>query len=118
MRLGLHFKADDPAAAMEPQRVFEAAWRLDEFGIGGEVIPTPGHTPGSASVFLDNGAALVGDLATGHLLFGYPAPPLVASDLALNFQSLRAILARQPQIVYVTHGGPFKPSAVNQRLKL
>lgn len=101
--------APDRAPALEPDIVFEEAWRLDEYGVAGRVIPTPGHTPGSVSVLLDSGEAIVGDMVMGQLmgLLHRPGPPPVAWDLERNWESLRQLLALSPRIVYVGHGGPF-----------
>jgi hypothetical protein len=44
--------------------------RLDTFGVRGRIMHTPGHTPGSISLVLDDGAALVGDLLMGGWLAG------------------------------------------------
>ncbi len=106
------------APACEPDIVFEEEWRLDEYtstplsasGVAGRVIHTPGHTPGSVSVLLDSGEALVGDLVMGRLmgLLPKPGPPIVAWDLERNRESVRRLAALAPRIIYVGHGGPFK----------
>ena len=111
----------DRALAFEPDIVFEGEWRLDEYtstslsagGIAGRVIPTPGHTPGSVSVLLDSGEAIVGDMVIGDFLrlLRRPGPPLVAWDLERNWESVRQLLAFSPRIVYIGHGGPFKDLA-------
>jgi glyoxylase-like metal-dependent hydrolase (beta-lactamase superfamily II) len=85
---------------------FEQEWRLDEYGVAGKVLHTPGHTAGSASVLLDSGEAVVGDLVTGPMLpwgrrFGLP---FVAMDVARDRESIRRLAALQPAFVYVTHG--------------
>jgi len=117
-RLGAQMVASDPAIAFEPDIVFETPWRLDDYGIAGEVIHTPGHTPGYITLLLDNGEAIVGDLATGNWLFPKrAAPPLVAWDLDRNWASLRALLDRHPTRLYITHGQPFAPEALYTLLK-
>ncbi|MGC9357895.1 MAG: MBL fold metallo-hydrolase, partial [Anaerolineae bacterium] len=96
---------------VEPDIVFEEAWRLDEYGVAGEVMPTPGHTPGSVSVILDSGEIIVGDMMGRDFLSlrRRAGPPFVAWDLDRNFRSLREVLARHPHTIYVTHGGAFSP---------
>jgi len=76
----------------------------------GRVIPTPGYTHGSVSVFLDSGEAIVGDLVMGKLmgLLPRPGPPIVAWDLERNLESVRQLVALSPRVVYVGHGGPFE----------
>jgi len=115
MRLGARFASPAPNSALEPDIVFDAAWRLDEYGVAGEVIPTPGHSPGSVSVLLDSGEAIVGDMAMGSLLFRNRATrPIIAWDLDRNWASLRAVLDRDPKIVYITHGQAFAPDVLRQ----
>lgn len=109
----LRFAPSRPASTLEPDIVFDAAWRLDEYGVAGEVIPTPGHSPGSVSLLLDSGAAIVGDLVMGSMLFPKRAtPPLIAWNLERNWVSLRAVLERQPHIVHITHGQAFAPEVL------
>ncbi len=100
----------DCAPAFEPDIVFEEKWRLDEYGIAGQVLPTPGHTPGSVSVLLDSGEAIMGDVVMGDFLrlLRRPGPPIVAWDLEQNRESACRLLALSPRIVYVGHGGPFE----------
>lgn len=108
----------EAAPACEPDIVFEDEWRLDEYGIAGRVILTPGHTPGSISLLLESGAAVVGDLVMGKLmgLIHKPGPPLVAWDLDENWASLRRLLSLAPRILYVGHGGPFDDLAALEKL--
>jgi hydroxyacylglutathione hydrolase len=100
----------DRAPAFEPDIVFEEEWRLDQYGVAGQVILTPGHTPGSVSVLLDSGEAIVGDLAMGQLMsiIHRPGLPIVAWDLERNRESVRRLVALSPRVVYVGHGGPFE----------
>ncbi len=108
----------DRAPAFEPDIVFEDEWRLDKYtsaplsasSVAGRVILTPGHTPGSISVLLDSGEAIVGDLVMGQLmgLIRKPGPPIVAWDLERNQESVRRLAALSPRVVYVGHGGPFE----------
>jgi glyoxylase-like metal-dependent hydrolase (beta-lactamase superfamily II) len=105
------------APAFEPDIVFEDEWRLDEYtstllsasGVAGRVLLTPGHTPGSVSVLLDSGEAIVGDLVMGQLMgiIHKPGPPIVAWDLERNRESVRLLASLSPRVVYVGHGGPF-----------
>ena len=116
------------APAFEPDIVFEEEWRLDEYtstllsasGVAGRVLHTPGHTPGSVSVLLDSGEAIVGDVVMGQLMgmIRQPGPPIVAWDLGRNRESVRQLAALSPRVVYVGHGGPFEDlSALIKRYK-
>lgn len=114
----MRFTSPGQESALEPDIVFDAPWRLDEYGVAGEVIHTPGHSPGSISLLLDNGEAIVGDLVMGHMFFPKrPMPPRIAWDMERNWASLRAVLDRQPKIVYITHGQAFAPEVLQQLLK-
>jgi hydroxyacylglutathione hydrolase len=118
MRAGARMAMSNADAVLEPDIVFDAPWRLDDYGIAGEVIHTPGHTPGSVTLLLDSGEAIVGDLAMGSILFPKRAtPPLIAWDLDRNWASLRAVLDRHPTTIYITHGRPFPPAALEALLK-
>ncbi len=99
------------APPVEPDIAFDAAWRLDAYGLAAEVIPTPGHTPGSVSVLLDSGEAVIGDILGGRFIGRGPAAPFVAWNLARNWESLGALLARSPTRLYSTHGGMIDPAA-------
>ena len=109
--LGMRFAGSvwPRAPRLDPDITFAGEWRLDEYGIAGRVIPVPGHTPGSCAVLLDSGEALVGDLAI-NLLGGHrrAGKPIIAWDLARNEESVRAIAALHPRLIYSGHGGPFQ----------
>jgi hydroxyacylglutathione hydrolase len=107
----------DRMSPCEPDVQFEGAEsRLDEYGVAGRVILTPGHTRGSVSVLLDSGQAIVGDMVMGQLmgLIRRPGPPLIASDLEQNWESVRRLLDLSPHTIYVGHGGPFSTGAVSR----
>ena len=87
-----------------------AGFDLSPFGPAGRVIPTPGHTPGSVSVVLESGPALVGDLVFGRLTSPRrPCRPWFAEDLDLWQESLKTLLAQKPSLIHLAHGGPFRP---------
>ncbi|HEC34505.1 MAG TPA: hypothetical protein ENI37_07300 [Chloroflexi bacterium] len=106
------------APAFEPDVVFEEEFRLDKHtatplsasGIAGQVLHTSEHTPGSVSVLLDSGEAIVGDVVMGRLIVMIPRPglPIVAWDLEQNQESVCRLAASSPRVVYVGHGGPFE----------
>ena len=63
---------------------------LDTFGFPGYILHTPGHTPGSMSVIIDNEIALVGDTLFG-IFRGAVFPPF-AGDPKLMVQSWKKLL--------------------------
>lgn len=91
--------------------------RLDDFGIAGSVLHTPGHTPGSISVILDSGDAILGDVIMGGNAGGAirPTKPnfhYFADDLAAAMASVDRVLAVTSGRLFVGHGGPLSHEAV------
>jgi len=62
----------------------------DLFGDGSVTcLPTPGHTPGSVSVVLASGEALIGDVLRGSMVWPNRArPAFFCNDPDLNSRSL------------------------------
>ena len=105
-----------------PDVKFEENFRLDEYGVAGEVIHTPGHTAGSVSVMLDSGEAIVGDVLRGGYLGGtlMPTKPLThyfAEDSRKIKPSLEKIMSYNPHTLYVGHGGPLSADAVRRYMR-
>ena len=91
--------------------------RLDDFGIAGSVLHTPGHTPGSISVILDSGDAVIGDVIMGGYAGGViratkPNFHYFADDLAAAMTSVDRVLAVTSGRLFVGHGGPLQHHAV------
>jgi glyoxylase-like metal-dependent hydrolase (beta-lactamase superfamily II) len=80
---------------------------LAPYGIAGTIIPTPGHTAGSVSVVLGNGAVFSGDLLFPQIPSGEPGLPFWADNIPEIYTSVRALLDHNPQTFYPGHGGPF-----------
>ena len=91
--------------------------RLDDFGIQGSVVPTPGHSPGSVSVVLDSGEVFVGDLAMNRFpLTMSPSLPIFADDLGQVVESWYRLLALGPRMVFPAHGKPFSIELIRRIL--
>lgn len=80
---------DDAAARVLP--LSQSRGFLSDLGICGEVLPTPGHSPDSASVVLDSGDAFVGDLCPSEQAALFPDPAYVRSWEALLEHGARCI---------------------------
>ena len=81
---------------------------LEEYGIKGSIVATPGHTPGSISLLLDTGDAFVGDLLmNGFPMRRGPGPPVFADDLKAVDLSVSLLLNRGAKMFYPGHGDPF-----------
>jgi glyoxylase-like metal-dependent hydrolase (beta-lactamase superfamily II) len=107
MRLMIGKHAPAPDLAVKPVIRVDAPYRLDAFGIDGEVVPTPGHTRGSLSVQLATGEVIIGDLVMGMFPAHKPRLPVFAEDTETVKTSIRTILDRKPAVIYTGHGGPF-----------
>lgn len=68
---------------------------LQELGIGGSIIPTPGHSDDSISLMLDSGDFFVGDL--------YPLYELEAHEEPEVQESWKRILAMKPKRIFYGH---------------
>jgi glyoxylase-like metal-dependent hydrolase (beta-lactamase superfamily II) len=73
---------------------------LEEIGIAGEILHTPGHSDDSVSLLLDNGPVFTGDLPPVEFV-GMEDPQVVAASWAL-------LRARGATDVYPAHG-PIRP---------
>ncbi len=111
-------KPAPPLPLFEPAIILRGTFDLKPFGVNGVVEPTPGHTPGSVSLFLGNDEAIVGDLLRGTML-GKSSPrwPFMADDLAEAKRSIARVLDRQPRRIWTSHGGPFTGDAVRAFLR-
>jgi len=101
---------------LEPDIVFTDLLDLKPFGIQGMVVPTPGHTPGSVSVILENGDAIVGDLIMPAIPSGRPGLPYWAEDREEAKKSIRKVLSYQPDRIFLAHGSPFPAELVRRSL--
>ncbi|WP_207429386.1 MBL fold metallo-hydrolase [Pedobacter sp. SYSU D00535] len=111
----------DTATPVVPDLILRAdeVFSLKEFGIAGSVIHTPGHTPGSLSIVLDNGEAIIMDLASSGIFLGgilcrsrMKHPPF-HHDKSLVKHSIHQLLAKNTETFYLGHGYP-----VNRKLLL
>ena len=88
--------------------IIDNAMSLQEFGVAGTVISTPGHTPGSLSVILAGGDAIVGDLFMGGIIRRRrPCYPMFIENREQLVESIRKLIKIGPHRVFCSHGGPF-----------
>ncbi|KAF5049811.1 Metallo-beta-lactamase superfamily protein [anaerobic digester metagenome] len=100
---------------VEPDIVIGGVADLAAFGIRGRVIPTPGHTPGSVSVLVAGGTAIVGDLISALFPGGRARLPFRTEDSAAARRSIRGLLALEVERIYAAHGGPWSGKEVSGR---
>jgi hydroxyacylglutathione hydrolase len=81
---------------------------LEQYGIKGRIIYTPGHTAGSLSVLLDSGEAFVGCLAHNAFPFTFhPVLPIYAEDIVEIKKSWDILIKQGAKMIYPGHGNPF-----------
>jgi glyoxylase-like metal-dependent hydrolase (beta-lactamase superfamily II) len=81
---------------------------LNELGIDGEILETPGHTADSISVLLSDGSLFAGDAAMNFLKpCGLKYRPIYAENYEEVKQSWEKLKARGARTVYPAHGTPF-----------
>jgi glyoxylase-like metal-dependent hydrolase (beta-lactamase superfamily II) len=87
----------------QPDIVIDDEYDLNEHGISGKIIHTPGHSRSSVSILLDNGEALVGDLVrdTGSGRIGLG---MFCEDKRVALESVEKVAAFDPKRIYLSHG--------------
>jgi hydroxyacylglutathione hydrolase len=86
---------DEEFEGFEPDLGFEQGISLEPYGLRARVLPTPGHTPGSVSVVLANGEALIGDVLRGSLVWPNKAREHYFCNNPTRNQHSIAMLARE-----------------------
>jgi hydroxyacylglutathione hydrolase len=110
------------APPVKPDILFDAQFDLGSFGLDATLIHTPGHSPGSVSLMLPDGSAIIGDLLRGGYMGGrlrgdLPNPPFYVDDPALLSASIAQVLAPPIQRLFVGHGGPLNTEPARRRLQ-
>lgn len=83
---------------VKPDIEIEDEFTLDNYGVKGKLIYTPGHTMGCISVVLSTGEAVVGDMIAGGKEKNRSkiALPIFMCDMNLTKLSLKKILGYAP----------------------
>lgn len=89
---------------VDADRVVEGVTDLRPLGFAATLIPTPGHSPGSMSVIVDNEIALVGDALFG-IFPGSAFPPFAADPVQLVC-SWKTLLDTGCSLFLPAHGRP------------
>jgi hydroxyacylglutathione hydrolase len=87
----------------EPDILMDDEFDLNEYGIRGKIIHTPGHSPSSVSIMLDNGESLIGDLVREEGS-GRIGLVMFYEDKQVLLESLEKVAAYEPRIIYLSHG--------------
>lgn len=91
-----------PITATTIDLVLHDEEQLSFAGLSMRVMHTPGHTPGSASLWLQGGNVFVGDLMSSN--GGAHTQRFFADDWDAIGKSVQRVLACKPQRVYTGHG--------------
>ena len=90
---------------------------LEELGIEGRIIFTPGHSPGSVSVVLNSGEAFAGCMAQNGFPFtSKPTFPIYAFDIEQLKKSWKKLLQIGVKTIYPGHGDPFPVELITESL--
>jgi glyoxylase-like metal-dependent hydrolase (beta-lactamase superfamily II) len=97
---------------VKPEIVVGREMALEDFGVAGSIVPTPGHTEGSISVVLPTGEAFVGDLAVNFL--GSVFPPF-AHNVRELLMSWRKLADMGAHTIFPGHGPPFSVNLLKKK---
>jgi hydroxyacylglutathione hydrolase len=109
-----------PFPPFTPDLWLDETFALADWGIDGQILPTPGHTAGSISLLFPDNSAIVGDVLMGGYMGGNILPHrpnyhYFADDVAAVHHSLQALVAAGVQTFYPGHGGAITATAVVHR---
>ena len=100
----------------EPDVLLEEGMDLTPYGIEGQIISTPGHSPGSISILHPGGDCIAGDVLAGSLWRNdHPLYPYLAEDVPLLHQSIERLLRSPVERLYFGHGLSSTTQAVRHR---
>jgi glyoxylase-like metal-dependent hydrolase (beta-lactamase superfamily II) len=86
---------------------------LTRYGGFGQTFSTPGHTPGSISIVLDDGTVFAGDALTQTMITRDAAGPMFIDDPQSSSASIQAIADRATAL-YVAHTGEITPRSLRR----
>jgi glyoxylase-like metal-dependent hydrolase (beta-lactamase superfamily II) len=95
----------DPCLA---DHIFKDSFDLNRYGINGFVMHTPGHSPGGATLVIDDVIAIAGDSVIGTMP-GAPFPPF-ADDTSVLIGSWKKIIDTGCHTILPGHGKPISRS--------
>ncbi len=90
---------------------------LRTLGIPGEILVTPGHSPDSISLLLDDGSCFCGDAAMnlpGWLDTRYCC--IFIADVEQYYRSWQKMLDRGARTIYPAHGPPFSSRELERNM--
>ncbi len=94
------------SSTIMPDLLAGKTFDLTPYGVAGKILHTPGHTPGSLSVLLNSGEAIVGDLIVKPPFSSAPSLAYFAYDEVALQRSVNCLL-QEAHTFFSAHGGPF-----------
>jgi glyoxylase-like metal-dependent hydrolase (beta-lactamase superfamily II) len=86
---------------------------LNNYGVSGKLLLTPGHTDCSLSIVLDTGEAIIGDILSRSFISSQkPVFSIFVKSSDEMRDSLKKLLNHNASVFYCGHGGPFDKDAV------
>jgi hydroxyacylglutathione hydrolase len=110
--IGKRLGGYDPVS---PEITISERFELEEYGVEGYILPTPGHTLGSISVIVHDRHAIVGD--TLFNIFRKSVFPPFADDQEELLRSWRKLYDTGCTYFYPGHGNPFGRHKFRQSLE-
>ena len=97
--------------------VGEEDYSLEEFGINGKIVFTPGHSHGSVSIVMDTGDTFVGDMAmNGTPLTMGPNLAIFAEDIDALKNSWKKLIDMRVKKIYPAHGKSFPIEKLKKKI--
>jgi len=96
----------------KPDFTVDKIYDLAKYGFNAYLMHTPGHTPGSICLIIDNETALVGDTMFG--IFWWTIFPPFASDINQMMNSWEKLLETKCKIFIPSHGSANKRCLVEK----
>ncbi len=112
-RVGNRVEVGHTVQPVKPDCLIEKTVDLTPLGFDAKIIHTPGHSPGSCSVIIENHIAVVGDAMFG-LIPGSIFPPF-AFDVPMLIQSWKTLLDTGCSIYLPAHGTENKRERVQKQ---
>lgn len=92
---------------------------LQQMGIDGKILTTPGHSIDHLSVVLGSGEVFCGDAAASFALWaGVKYCAVFMTDMEESYRSWRKMLKEGGRVIYPAHGRPFAADKLGQHMGL
>lgn len=110
--------SDKPFPPLTPDIVMTDAFDLAPYGIDGQIVPMPGHTPGSVAVVLSSGDAIVGDMFRGGAVRSHhPERHFFHDDCEGAEAHIAPLIEAGTKRFFVGHGGPIDAGAAQKKFR-